>query len=339
MRIDISKIENREPDPGLLVGIAKYEMRTGRTVPGFVHDLARGDVRAVLRKAFEKPEKPVAKAVAEAPVSDVEKVVSAIKAGGYTRASLYARMEEIAESRRQVGQTSAQAFAKFMDTIEGRELYQLQKSLPGGDGAVETPVRKARAQVSDFDGLVAGLMRLSDLSYSKAVNVALATAEGAELFRQARRVEKINSGFTARDLAADDLIESQRQAQRDLHKAEPSAFDAEVAKTLQRNPQLTRSAAIDHVLTTPIGKCAWEAEKARHAEAVAKAMRTDVVGEQPGNEKDDAEAERTDAAAAFGRITDNLQRQHQCSRSEAMARALNTREGQAAFARWKGAAA
>jgi metal-responsive CopG/Arc/MetJ family transcriptional regulator len=113
----------------------------------------------------------------------------------------------------------------------------------------------------------------------------------------------------------------------------PSAFDAEVAKVLQRNPHLTRSAAIDHALTTPIGKRAWEAQKAEHAAAVAKAMHgTDVVGEQPGDED-----ERADAAHQFNRIVDGLQRQHQCSRSEAMTRALKTREGQEAFSRWKAA--
>jgi hypothetical protein len=102
------------------------------------------------------------------------------KSGKLSRSELYAKICTLAEAQREPGKSEAQAFVKFIATPEGRELFQIQQSLPGKDIEVNWQTPIAKSSPSDWDGLVTGLMRVGKCSYSKAVDIALATEEGRD---------------------------------------------------------------------------------------------------------------------------------------------------------------
>jgi hypothetical protein len=174
------------------------------------------------------------------------------KRGQLSKSELYSRMLTASKVFQTIGVSEAQAFAKFVATDEGRELFQIHGSLPGRDyePSWQNPVTK-HAGGSTWDDLVKAVSKSQNISYSRAVDECLKTPEGKVAFNMQRRHEKIHaSGYTVADMQMDDAIAKAQDANSVPGISYPSEYEVAVNNTLRNNPTLTRSQAHDHVRTT-----------------------------------------------------------------------------------------
>jgi hypothetical protein len=192
---------------------------------------------------------------------NVEQTVAIAKAGKLSRSELYKRMESIAAERREPGQSTAQAFAKFINTEEGAELFRIQHSLPGRDTEPvwQAPVTKA-AGADDWTNLVAVTKRAAGCSEAEAIRAALSTEAGRYAFAKTKRAQQIATGaFTVADMECLDGVAREQDQYQDLHKRAPkSDFEGMVDGVMQARPGLSWSQAASHVMSTHDGQEAWK---------------------------------------------------------------------------------
>ena len=105
---------------------------------------------------------------------DVDRTLALAKRGQFSRSQLYAQMQSLAEQQRQPGETTAQSFARFFcGTDEGRELFQIHKSMPGRDIEPGAIVAKSGTGSGDqWDDLIRALRKAYGYTEAQAINAA-----------------------------------------------------------------------------------------------------------------------------------------------------------------------
>jgi hypothetical protein len=192
---------------------------------------------------------------------DVDRTLSLAKRGELSKSELYSRMQAIAEARRDLGESTAQSFARFIATDAGREMLQIEKAMPGRD-IDPAPVAAVEKRADTWDDLIRALMRANSCTYSKAVDLAMSSEAGMFALQKRLRSDRIAAdvGFSAADLRLLDsvAVERDQDVRLDLHKRAPKhEFEVMVDNMLQKFPHLTRSKAMDQVRATPDGLEAW----------------------------------------------------------------------------------
>jgi hypothetical protein len=217
----------------------------------------------------------------------LEQTMRLAKRGTLSKAELYKRMLAASKVFQTVGVSEAQAFSKFCQTDEGRELLAIEKSLPGGDIAPQRPtyVNKNAGDGSLWDRLVRATAKSQGLTYSKAVDVCLSTEEGKVAFNEQRKHDLIHkSGFTKADMQCFEGAETIRKAAGDdvpgtPHKHE---FEVEVDRILQANPKMSRSKAMDAAAKS--NPDAWADYKKLGGGRQLPRQAVGTQSTQPGNE-------------------------------------------------------
>jgi len=160
---------------------------------------------------------------------DVDRTLQLAKRGQFSRSQLYAHMQSIAEQQRQPGESTAQSFARFFcGTDEGRELFQIHKSMPGRDIEPAAVVVKSGTGTGDqWDDLIRTLRKAHGCSEARAINEALSTAAGKFAFARKKRADQIASGeFSQADLEVLDAIAKEQNDWLAVRKGAPSVGDA-----------------------------------------------------------------------------------------------------------------
>jgi hypothetical protein len=194
---------------------------------------------------------------------DLERTLSFAKAGKYSRSELYSNLMALAEQRREPGQSSAQAFSRFISTPEGRELYQLQKSLPGRDIEPDSVVTKSDTGASEWSDLVRAMRKAYGYTEHQAINACLSTEAGRFCFSKVKRQQQIAAdvGFTKADMTMLDQIAADHDSE--LAKREPkglpSDYEVECNRVRQQYPNMKESDVHDHVRAR--NPEAWEEHK------------------------------------------------------------------------------
>jgi hypothetical protein len=216
----------------------------------------------------------------------LESTLRLAKSGQLSKREVYARMLAASKAFQTPGVSEHQAFAKFCNTDEGRELLRIEQSLPGHDAAPvwQAPVAKKDGDGSLWDRLVKAVAKSQNLTYSKAVDAVLSTEEGRIAFEAHRRMEKINAkvGFSEYHMEMEDKIADIQKARRrgDPVNTYPSEYEVAVRNIMQQYPHLTESQAHDEARKA--NPDAWENHKATKLAGGKPLPRGHVP--QPGNE-------------------------------------------------------
>jgi hypothetical protein len=173
----------------------------------------------------------------------------------------YVTLTKFANAQRRAGESEAQAFSRYIQTPEGRELFKQHQQERLGDlgASVPAPVAKSAPPATAWNALVAGIQQMSKCSLSKAIEAALTTTAGQEAFAAQKRDELIKSGISVADLTTYDSIQDVRKYHRDFHKANTKPLFMQMVDDVRsRNPSMTMTAAMDHVRSIkPEGEAAW----------------------------------------------------------------------------------
>jgi hypothetical protein len=188
---------------------------------------------------------------------DAYKTLEIAKSGKLSRSALYAEISSLAEAQREPGQSTHQAFAKFIASYPGKELLQIQQSLPGNDVEPTSFIPVAKS-TNVWNDLIDAMARHTGCSRTVAIDKLLKTDEGRAVFNAVRRKEKIASGFTVGDMERDDNEQAAREATVAKVIEPGSEFMALVDDLMDRRPGLTRSQAMDYIRSTPAGQKAWQ---------------------------------------------------------------------------------
>jgi hypothetical protein len=234
----------------------------------------------------------------------VEHTVELAKRNKYSRSELYAKICTFAEQRRMPGESTAQAFTKFV-TGEGAELMQVHSALgAAGSGdivpdhaASSPPAPVTKSGSGEWHMLVDLCKRAHKREHphttesqanAAAVSAAVSTPEGLHLFQMQKRAEQAASGlFTADDL---ECLDKAQPAPADVHiPASGHEFEALVNNAMSQHG-LTRSAAMDHIRTTKPD--AWTAYKGKPGQngAQGDTATTGRAGAQWSSDHSGAEA-------------------------------------------------
>jgi hypothetical protein len=205
-------------------------------------------------------------------MADLETTLSLAERGKCSRAETYSALQALAEQHRQPGESTAQAFSKYVGG-EGRELFHICQSLPGREVDAAAPIAKS-VPSGEWHNLVDICKRAHKRAHphatesaanAAAVSAAMSTPEGMFLFRQQKRAEQVRSGlFTRLDMQVLDGAAAEQQHHADLHKRSgKSEYEDMVDKVRQAKPHLTESQAGNHVRSTQDGMEAWLKHKGK----------------------------------------------------------------------------
>jgi hypothetical protein len=165
----------------------------------------------------------------------------------------YDVMMKFAHEQRRENESDAQAFSRYAQSPEGRELFAKHQSEQLGDSVSYTPpgsvaVAKSMPPSTLWTGLVSGIQRIAKCSQSQAIDMAMRTEEGRLAFKVS------NAAEMAKNYDASDTV--YYRAEVDAHlgamgKAAKSTtlseYERLVEETLAKFPQMTRSDAMERV--------------------------------------------------------------------------------------------
>ena len=160
----------------------------------------------------------------------------------------YDVMMKFARAQRRENESDAQAFSRFSQSPEGRELFakhqseQLADSLP----YVTPTVSVEKSAPTLWGSLVASVQKIENCSLSKAIDICLKSPEGREVYDLHTHAERVKSGaWEPADLSYHDT-----RFRADVAKAKNttrSEYEDEVEQTLTRFPNMSRSDAMSRV--------------------------------------------------------------------------------------------
>jgi hypothetical protein len=157
---------------------------------------------------------------------DLEQTIDLAKRGKFSRAQLYGELEKRSRDLISPKVSKEQAFARFCFG-EGKPLYDVYRVTEGKDfepAPVTATVEKKA--VDDWDGLVRAMQKVENCSYSRAVDLCMASEGGMYALNKRLRSDRISTGqFTVGDLACLDAATAEQDAWRDFHKRQPTASD------------------------------------------------------------------------------------------------------------------
>jgi hypothetical protein len=162
---------------------------------------------------------------------DITQIISLAKRGQISKSDLFSRMQSYAEAQRGPGESTAQAFVKFINTDEGSELFRLQKAMSGSDVTPQNnPTVKSRIGTGggEWGTLIAAMKRGNPgVPEHRLINEALSTPEGLRLFQMTKRSQQISgdTGFTKADMQVLDDIAAEQRTWTDMRKGSPGAAD------------------------------------------------------------------------------------------------------------------
>jgi len=200
---------------------------------------------------------------------NVDHTLALAKRGELSRSQLYARMQSIAEARRGPDESTAQAFVRFIGTDEGREMFAIQKALPGHDIEPSAVVTKSDIGASEWSDLVRAMRKAYGYTESQAIDACLSTEAGKYAFAKTKRAQQIaaNVGFTKADMECLDACVGDGNVWVEMHKGAPLAGDVHVPTTYEallddaqrKFPGMSESKAHDFVRSK--NPEAWEEHK------------------------------------------------------------------------------
>jgi hypothetical protein len=175
---------------------------------------------------------------------------------------IYNVMMKFAREQRRENESEAQAFSRYIQSPEGRELFQKHQSEQLGDSVSYTPpgsaaVEKSAPPSTLWTGLVAGIRRIAKCSEAQAIDMAMKTEEGRLAFKVS------NAAEMAKNYDASDTV--YYRAEVDAHlgalgKAAKSTtlseYERLVEETLAKFPGMRRSDAMERVRS--LNPPAWE---------------------------------------------------------------------------------
>jgi hypothetical protein len=200
--------------------------------------------------------------IRRSPMNDVLRTLDLAKRGKFTRAELFHRMHALAQDQhRGPGVSEAQAFCKFVQSDEGREMLQIQMSMDGRDIEPSRPTTSVAKVVDDWDVMVAATRKVTGCSMGKAIDAALATEAGRYAFAKRKRADMVSTGqYSQADLQCLDgiAVEHDRELQKREHVSQ-TEYQTEFDKLKAKYPGMTDSDIHTHLIAH--SPALWEAHK------------------------------------------------------------------------------
>jgi hypothetical protein len=160
----------------------------------------------------------------------------------------YDVMMKFARAQRRENESDAQAFSRFSQSPEGRELFakhqseQLADSLP----YVTPTVSVEKSAPTLWGSLVASVQKIENCSLSKAIDICLKSPEGREVYDLHTHAERVKSGaWEPADLSYHDT-----RFRADVAKAKNttrSEYEDLVEQTSAKFPNMSRSDVMERV--------------------------------------------------------------------------------------------
>jgi hypothetical protein len=178
-------------------------------------------------------------------MDEITHTLALAKRGGkFTRAELFEKMNALArEHHLGPGMSTSQAFCKFVQTPEGRELLAIQMRMDGRDVEPELPMVKSGSE-DPWDRLIRLTKAAAGCTESQAVDAALSTEGGRYAFAKRKRADRIGTGqFSHADM---DAIAGEQELTLEMRKrGSRSAYEDMFDEIKRAHPQLTDSQVHD----------------------------------------------------------------------------------------------
>jgi hypothetical protein len=159
----------------------------------------------------------------------------------------YVTLTKFANAQRRADESEAQAFSRYVQSPEGRELFQKHQAEQLGDSQSYAAVEKSAPPPTLWTSLVAGIRKIAKCSEAQAIDMALKTEEGRLAFKVSNRDE------LAKNYEPADMAYYNQEVDRhlgDMGKAKSttrSEYEDLVEETLAKFPQMSRSDAMARV--------------------------------------------------------------------------------------------